>query len=197
MSNFINNIDPALMNWVIIPIVICLARIIDVSIGTLRIIFVSRGFKYLAPLLGFVEVLIWLLAIGQIMQNLTNPVNYIAYASGFAIGNYIGMLIENKLAMGVVLVRVITKKSASDLIKNLRETGLTVTSIDAEGNYGDVKVFFTIVNRKQLKSVLETVHYFNPLAFYTVEDIGYAKKGYSPTTKQRQKLMEMISLKRR
>jgi len=141
---------PVIANWVIIPILICLARIIDVSIGTVRIIFVSKGMKYLAPLLGFFEVLIWLLAIGQIMQNLSNPLNYIAYATGFAMGNYVGIILENKIAMGIVSIRVITRLEASDLVNHLRERGLTVTSIDAEGNHGAVKVFFTIAKRKNL-----------------------------------------------
>ncbi len=78
--------------YIIIPLLICLARIIDVSLGTVRIILVSKGAKIIAPILGFFEVLIWLIAIGQVMQNLTNVMNYFAYAFGFAIGNYIGIL---------------------------------------------------------------------------------------------------------
>ena len=104
----------------LIPLLIFLARVVDVAIGTLRIIFVSKGMKYLAPILGFFEVFIWLVAIGQIMQNLTNWVNYVAYSAGFATGNFIGMFIESKLAMGLVSLRIITERDAKPLIEDLR-----------------------------------------------------------------------------
>lgn len=102
--------DLDIFSFVVIPILICLARIVDVTIGTLRIIFISKGLKYLAPVMGFFEVIIWLLAIGQIMQNLGNAINYIAYGLGFAIGNFVGITIENKISLGFVLVRIITKE---------------------------------------------------------------------------------------
>ena len=98
--------DYPVFNWVILPALIFVSRIFDVSFGTLRIIFVSRGKRSIAPFLGFFEVLIWLLAISQIMQNLNNFACYIAYAGGFAMGNYIGMRIEEKLAMGTMIIRV-------------------------------------------------------------------------------------------
>ena len=88
--------------WLLLPFLIFMARIADVSIGTVRLIFVSRGFKYLAPIVGFFEVHIWLLAIGQIMKNLSNPICYLGYAGGFAMGNYVGMHIAEKLSLGVV-----------------------------------------------------------------------------------------------
>ena len=90
--------------WVVIPVLIFLARILDVSIGTLRLIYVSRGYKTLAPVLGFFEVLIWLAAIRQIMQHVDNPACFLAYALGFASGNYIGMWISEKLSIGKVLL---------------------------------------------------------------------------------------------
>ena len=93
MHDFVNS---PVFTWVVVPLLICLARIIDVSLGTLRIILVSRGMKVVAPILGFFEIFIWLLAIGQIMHNLTNIVNYFAYAFGFSIGNYIGIILEKR-----------------------------------------------------------------------------------------------------
>ena len=189
--------DPELMRWVIIPLLICLARIIDVTIGTIRIIFVSKGLKYLAPLLGFFEVLIWLMAIGQIMQNLTHIINYLAYATGFAMGTYVGILMENRLAMGMALIRVITRLEASNLIEHLRENGFTVTSIDAQGNHGEVKVFFTILKRKDLKETLKVIREFNPNAFYTIEDIGFVRGGVMTTTpRRRRRFLKMLGLKR-
>ena len=94
-----------------IALLIFFLRIGDVSLGTIRIIFVARGNKFIAPLLGFFEVFIWVIAISNIIQHLDNWVNYVAYAGGFAAGNFIGMLIEERLAVGVSLVRIITKRS--------------------------------------------------------------------------------------
>jgi uncharacterized protein YebE (UPF0316 family) len=95
-----------LFGYLILPLLIFFARICDVSIGTMRIIFVSKGKKNIAPLLGFFEVLIWIIVISKIMQNLNNYVNYVAYAAGFATGNLVGMIIEEKLAVGVQMIRV-------------------------------------------------------------------------------------------
>ncbi|MDD1699528.1 MAG: DUF5698 domain-containing protein, partial [Methanoregula sp.] len=103
-------ISPEIFTYVIIPLLIFCARICDVSLGTIRVIFISKGIKYLAPIIGFFEVIIWLLAIGQVMNNLTNFVAYGAYGAGFASGTYIGMLIEEKISLGLTSVRIITKK---------------------------------------------------------------------------------------
>ena len=93
--------------WIGLPLLVFFARVVDVTLGTLRIIFTSRGKKVLAPLLGFVEVFIWVSVIAQITRGANNIVAYLAYAAGFATGNYIGMLIENKLAIGMLVVRAI------------------------------------------------------------------------------------------
>ena len=85
--------------FVVVPILIFAARALDVSIGSVRVIFLARG-RRVAAILGFFEVLIWLVVITQIMQNLSNPVTYIAYAAGFATGTYVGILLEGKLALG-------------------------------------------------------------------------------------------------
>ncbi len=108
--------------WIVLPILIFVLRLTDVSLATLRIMFISRGLKYLAPLIAFVEINIWLLAIGQIIMNLGNIVCTIAYAAGFALGNLLGIVIEEKLSIGLVLVRIITKHDAEKLVEtgNLR-----------------------------------------------------------------------------
>ena len=169
--------------WFVIPVLIFLARVVDVSLGTIRVIFVSRGLKYLAPIIGFFEVLVWLLAIGQIMNNLKNPVCYIAYAGGFAMGNYVGMIIAEKLSLGVVLLRVITQNDATDLVKALSTQKFGVTSIDGQGVHSKVKIIFTIIPRKHVIKVIEIVKQFNPKSFYTIGDIGYVEKGIFPITK--------------
>jgi uncharacterized protein YebE (UPF0316 family) len=166
--------------WFVIPFLILIARIVDVSMGTVRVIFVSRGLKYLAPIVGFFEVLIWLLAIGQIMKNLSNPMCYIAYAGGFALGNYVGICIAEKLSLGVALIRVVTKKDALQLVGYLKSENYGVTSVDGHGTSGQVKVVFTIVPRREVQTVVELVKKFNPNAFYSIEEVGFVEKGIFP-----------------
>ena len=169
-----------LLAWVILPILIFLSRIADVSIGTVRVILVSRRLKYLAPVAGFFEVLIWILVIGQIMQNLSSPVCYVAYAGGFAAGNFIGILIAERLSLGTVLVRVIFPKRANGLIDRLRERRYGVTSIDGQGANGPVQILFTIVPRREVYGVVELVKEANPEAFYSIEDVDHVERGIFP-----------------
>jgi uncharacterized protein YebE (UPF0316 family) len=159
--------------YVIIPVLIFFARITDVTLGTLRIIFVSRGNKLVAPILGFFEVLIWVIAISNIIQHLDNVYTYVAWAGGFATGNFIGMKIEEQLAIGVNLVRIITKKDDNQLIRELYENGFGATVLDARGKDGEVHVIYTVVKRKEIQKLTDLIKTFNPSAFYVVEDVRY------------------------
>ena len=170
--------------WIIIPFLIFFARILDVTLQTIRIMFLARGQKVLAPLLGFFEVLIWLLAIRQIMQNLDNVFCYIAYASGFAMGNWIGLYLEEKLAYGTVILRLITHHDANELVQSLRRKGFGVTKMDALGSQGAVNVIYTILKRQDLQRVIHTINQFNPKAFYSIEDTRMVKEGIFPLRKQ-------------
>lgn len=163
--------------WVILPLLIFISRIFDVTIGTIRVMFVARGNKFLAPILGFFEVFIWLLAISQIMQNLNNIFCYLAYAGGFAAGNFIGIKIEEKLALGKLVVRVITKHDASELIVSLRRKGFGVTSVNADGVHGPVQLIFMVIKRIDLKKVVQAINRFNPNAFYSIEDTRKVQAG--------------------
>ena len=166
--------------WVLLPILIFLARVCDVTLGTIRIIFVSRGIKYLAPVIGFFEILIWLLAIGQIFQDLSNIYYYIFYAGGFATGNYVGMYIENKLSFGMVILRVITRKDATALIGALQSMKYGLTTIDAEGIKGKVKIIFAVIRRHDTQKVINLVKDYNPTAFYSIEDIRSVSEALIP-----------------
>ncbi len=165
---------------VLIPLAIMLARICDVTLGTVRIIFVSRGMKILAPVLGFFEVLIWLIAIGQIMQNLSSWTHYVAYATGFALGNFIGILVEERLAVGMLAVRIITQKEATDLIAELRRQNVGTTSFDGRGMAGTVSLIFLIIKRQHLPLIQTIVQKYNPQAFVSVSDIRSVQEGYFP-----------------
>jgi len=157
--------------WWALPLLVFFARIMDVSLGTLRVLFVSRGLKLLAPAVGFFEVLIWITAIAQIIRDLDNFLCYFAYAGGYALGTFVGLQIEERLAMGMVAVRIITQREADELVGELLRQEFGVTCVDAQGRYGRVKIIFTIVRRRDLRHVLKTVGQHQPKAFYTVEDI--------------------------
>ena len=169
--NLLEGIDQSLVDWVIIPALIFLARICDVTLGTLRIVFISKGDKTVAPLLGFLEVLIWLIAITQVMENLSNVASYFAWAGGFATGNFLGLRIEQKLALGQVVVRVITVEPAGNLVDRLKGRGYRLTCVDARGTRGKVDLLFMIVKRKKLDEVIGIIRSFNPQAFYSIEDV--------------------------
>jgi len=176
-------LNSGLYTLFVLPLLIFLARVVDVSMGTIRVIFVSRGLKYLAPVVGFFEILVWLLAIGQIMKNLSSPLCYIAYAGGFAAGNYLGIVIAEKLSLGVALIRVVTQKDASSLVEQLKTDNFGVTSVDGHGTVGQVKVVFTVVQRRQVNDVIALIKQFNPNAFYSIEEVGYVEKGTFPLSR--------------
>lgn len=159
---------------VLTPLFIFFARIADVSLGTIRITMVSRGYKGPAAFLGFFEVLIWVIVVAQVLANLDNWINYVAYAGGFAAGNYIGLVMEGKMKVGIILVRIITLDKAEELLMALREAGLSSTSIDAKGHFNDVKIIFTVVKRKRWNKVISIINEVDPDAFYSSEEIKYA-----------------------
>ncbi|MRR24018.1 DUF2179 domain-containing protein [bacterium] len=170
------HLNSDIVTYVLLPLFIFFARIFDVSLGTLRIIFVTKGMRKVAPFVGFFEVLIWLLAISRIMQDLDNWVCYVAYAGGFATGNFVGMYLEERLAIGHEMIRVITRKDATNLIEDLRNKGYGVTSVKAEGIEGEVAVIYIIARRSMIQEVLDEINQFNPRALYTVESIKYVNK---------------------
>lgn len=193
---FLNQLaDNTIFVWVILPIIIFFFKIMDVSLGTIRIIFVSRGRKYLAPILGFFEVTIWLLAISQIMQNLDNIACFIAYAAGYSMGNFVGIFIENKLAIGTLIIRIFLSEDNQKLRKELHNAGFGVTSIDAQGMNGDVKIIYTLIKRKNLDKAIEIIENFKSDCFYSVEEAKSVKKGVFPS-EERFKFYPVNKLKR-
>lgn len=167
-----------LYNWVVLPLLIALARIVDVTVGTIRVIMVSRGYKNIAPVLGFGEVIIWLLAIGQIMQQLDNVMSYIGYGAGFAAGNYIGIHLVEKMSLGTVVLRIIPRTDSTALVSALRGAGYGVTAVNAEGKDGPVQIIFSIVKKKDLQGALGIINEHNPNAFYTIEEVQRVNEGF-------------------
>lgn len=175
-----NLADVSLYSTFGLPVLVFFARVIDVSLGTLRIIFISRGKKYLAPLLGFLEVLIWISVVAQVVRGVNDPITYLAYAAGFAAGNFAGMYIEDRLALGTQIVRIIVPNGAEELTTHLAAAGYGVTSVNGQGSNGPVQVIYTVVKRKDLSIVLEVIHQTHPRAFLSIEDVRSTEEGIFP-----------------
>lgn len=167
-------------SWVVVPVLIFLARVCDVTLGTLRFIFIAKGMRKLAPLLGFVEVLIWVLAVREVMVNLRNIACFLAYGGGFAMGNYVGMWLEEKLSIGMALVRVVFKTDPTPLMEFMKNNDLGYTIVKGEGTREKVKILFSVVKRKDLDHIFAAIATFNNHAFYTVENIRSASEGIFP-----------------
>lgn len=166
----------------IVPILIFVARIIDVTFGTIRIIMISRGRKYIAPIVAFIEIMIWLFAISQVIQHLEGAY-YLAYGLGYATGTYVGILIEEKIAIGKVIIRIITKKDSEDLAEHLRDTGYGVTIFEGQGATGHVKLIYMTIERSDIDRILKIIKEFNPKAFFSIEEVRLAKEGIFPLRK--------------
>jgi uncharacterized protein YebE (UPF0316 family) len=180
--------DSSLFTYVILPIFIFLSRILDVTIGTVRIVMVSKGQKIWAPFLGFFEVFIWLIAISKIFEDLDNWVCYVTYAAGFATGNYIGLILEEKLAVGIVKIQIITRKRAVALIENLSDAGFGNTHHEAKGSTENVSIIYSIIKRTEIQAVEKIVQKTNPNAFYSIEDVKFVNKGIFSVGKSQLKL---------
>jgi uncharacterized protein YebE (UPF0316 family) len=188
---------PWFASYVLLPVLIFAARILDVSFGTIRVVFIMQGNKRLAPIIGFLESFVWLVAVSQIIKNVDNMVTYLAFAGGFGMGTYVGLIIEEKLAFGKVLIRIITKKPATELIQFLEENNFYFTNVPAEGRYGKVNVLFSVIDRERLTKIFEGIETFNPNAFYTVESVKSATDNKEDKTKSRLALFNVLTSKKK
>ena len=161
----------------LIPLIIFFGRICDVTLGTLRIIFVSKGERYKAPIVGFFEIFIWVVVISQVFSHANDIITYIAYAAGYATGNYVGILVENKIAFGFQLIRVYTKRSGEELIKLLNKKGYGSTFTRGCGAVSEVDIVETVISRKSYSEAIQIITGFDSNAFYLIEDIRTKQKG--------------------
>ncbi len=172
-------------SWVVLPLIIYLARMTDVTLGTLRIVMISKGKRKIVPVIGFFEVLLWLIAIGQIMQNLSNVMCYFAWAAGYATGTFLGLTLEEKLAIGTQVIRLITNKNCDEFLEELKIDKHGFTVVDAQGAKGPVKIIFIVVERKNVKTLSEKIQRLLPNSFYSVEDIRETSSGVFNETNTR------------
>ncbi|HAR38355.1 MAG: hypothetical protein A2W86_08765 [Bacteroidetes bacterium GWD2_45_23] len=165
--------------WML-PLIIFVGRIFDVSLGTLRIIFVSKGAKHIAPAIGFVEVFIWIVVISQILTQANDLISYLSYAAGYATGNYVGILLENRIAYGIVLCRIYTQKSGKELVQTLNKMNIGATLTHGTGSTNEVDIIETVVGRKEMKTLERTLNSFDTNIFYVVEDVRTKQNGIFP-----------------
>ena len=162
--------------------VICLARICDVALGTIRTIYTLRGRKFVAAGIGLVEVTIFILAISSVLGGgIQDPLKIVGYITGYTIGIFVGITIEGWIASGWSMLRIISRESAHELVERLRRDGEAVTQIMGEGRDGPVPILFVVLRRKRAKTVLRIVREVAPRAFVTVEGVGQAIGGTLPS----------------
>lgn len=164
----------------ILPFIIFFGRIVDVTLGTLRIIFVSKGAKNIAPVVGFVEVFVWIVIISQILTRANDLVSYLSYAGGYATGNYVGILIEHRIAYGILLCRIYTNKGGKELIQKLNKMNFGATLMRGVGSTNEVDIIETVVDRKEMKKLERILTQFDSNIFYVVEDVRTKKNGIFP-----------------
>lgn len=173
------------MIWIMIGsalLIFCL-RLVDVSLGTMRMIMIGRGRRKIAPLLGFVEVTIWVVAISQVIANLDNIFNILGYSGGFAAGTLVGMWIEDKLALGHVGISIISTTQGPKIVRQLRQADYGVTELIGNGRSGMVDLITTIVSRKDVKAVFQLVNQIDPKSFIAIDDMKDVKRGYMHVAK--------------
>jgi len=183
MELFNFNFDPHIYQYVILPLIIFFARICDVSLGTMRIVFVSKGKKKIAPFLGFFELFIWIVVISEIFKNADSMMCYIAYAAGYAAGNFIGMNIEERIAIGSQVIQVFSSKDIVPLQKCLHNAGFGTTVVEGDGSSGKTNILYTVINRKTFTQAEKILRDFDPLIFYVTEDVRLVKSGIFPQGK--------------
>lgn len=160
------------------PLVIFCLRIVDVSMATMRMLLTMRNVRFAVPLIGFFEVLVWIVAIGSAVRHLDSPLHVLGYAGGFATGTFVGLWLEEQLAMGLASMQVISRFGGIELADGLRNRGFGVTEFIGQGREGRVEVIQTVVRRRDIERVLEEVDRWDPDAFVSVEEPRAIRKGW-------------------
>jgi uncharacterized protein YebE (UPF0316 family) len=171
VSVFSTLLDSQVFRLLIIPLLIFTAQVVDVGLSTIGLIFTARGFKKLSAVMSFFEIIIYLIAISAILEHLSEWHFLIAYALGYAVGTYVGMWIEEKLSIGFLSIRFITRKNPERFLKSLRRVGYKPTFYGARSSAHRVHVVHTVVKRKELTDLTDRIARFDRAAFYAIEDI--------------------------
>jgi uncharacterized protein YebE (UPF0316 family) len=161
-------------------IIIFFAKIVEVSISTVRIMFVAKGERAKAAIIAFFEILIWIVIVSSVLSNLSeDPVKAVVYAAAFAIGNYLGVFIEGKLALGLSSIQVITKEgTGSEVAKLLRDNNFGVTIIKGEGKETAREILLVHLKRKRIKEAMDLVNSQLENAVIIVNEVKALRGGY-------------------
>ncbi len=173
------------MEMIIGYLLIFTARLLDVGMATIRMILVVRGKRIVSALIGFVEAIIYVVAIGKVLDGMDNPYNVLAYASGFAAGNYVGVYLEEKMALGSIIVQVITEHKITDLVEKLRDKGFGVTVIEGYGRNGIRHLLNVTLQRKNLSKLYNVIDEHDEKAFVTITDARAIRGGYFTRMKRK------------
>ncbi len=153
-------------------------RVVDMALDTIRVLFVVRGRKGLAWVLGFFQALVFVIAISSVLSNLDNPLNVLGYAAGFATGNVVGMLLEERMAIGYMHLSIISPRLGAALAEQLRAAGYAVTELPGRGKNGAVNVLHVDVRRRDQAEVETIVLEADPGAFVTTEEVRPLRRGF-------------------
>lgn len=191
MFEILANFD--VFNWLIMPLLIFFARVIDVSMGTIRVVLVSKGYKNIAPFIGFFEVLIWLSIISRIMNSIDNTIWMIAYASGFATGTYVGILISGKLSDGKFMIRIISD-NPQNLLETLKRNGFRITCVKSFNNEMEKSMIIsTIIYSHHIKKVVGIIRKYDNSAFYSIEEVKAVNEKIFPKKRKNQLIKKIIN----
>jgi uncharacterized protein YebE (UPF0316 family) len=152
------------------PLIIFCLRIVDVSMSTVRILLAVRGYKVVVPIIGFFEVLVWVFAVGNAIRFLDSGWHLLGYAGGFATGNIVGLLIEERLAIGYATIRIVSTHAGVEMADALRNIGFGVTEFAGQGRDGRVEVVYTVCMRRDIARVVDEIERWDRQAFITVEE---------------------------
>jgi uncharacterized protein YebE (UPF0316 family) len=167
----------------LLGLLIFIARVVDVSLGTIRTIVIVQGKTSVAFLLGFLEVLIWITIVSTVVNRISQtPVLVLFYASGFATGNVVGILTEKRLGFGSIILRVISRDKGVEIARRLRDMGQGVTVFKGEGMRGEVTQLYIACRRRDLRWILPVVKQADPDAFYITEQVCDVSKILRPVS---------------
>lgn len=158
-------------------------RVLGVSLSTIRVLLMTRGMKLVSAALGFFEVLVYVLAIGRVVQDLNNIPNLMSYCLGFSAGTLLGMELEQRLALGFATIRAISPNGSHQVAQAIYQAGYGATEDWAHGKDGLVGTVTTVVRRREVKDVCAIVRQAAPGAFITVEETRQVERGYMRSTR--------------
>lgn len=167
------------------PLFVFLLRATDVSMATVRMLLIVRNRRFLAPAIGFFEILIWITAIGIVVQHLDSPLHIVGYAGGFATGNFLGVFLEERLALGLATIRTVVRTGGAELATEIRDAGYGVTEMIGKGRDGAVEVLYSVLPRREVARCLEIIERGAPDSFVVVDEPRRVRRGWQYPTKKK------------